>query len=99
VALAESCFGPAGIGALVDIASDLRPEIMAFHEGPSRILISTARPGEVAEIAQKHGVEAPVIGETMEAGMEIRQHAVTLGSWEIAALKSVFGEALEAHVR
>ena len=42
VALAECCFGPAEIGAQIDLDSDLRPEVLAFHEGPSRILISTA---------------------------------------------------------
>jgi phosphoribosylformylglycinamidine synthase len=99
VALAECCFGPAEIGAQIDIASDLRPEIMAFHEAPSRVLISTAHAKEVAEIAQRHGVEAPVIGETMETGMEIRQRGNTLGSWEIPALKSAYGEALETYVR
>src|ERR1035441_2637214 len=62
VALAECCFGPAGIGAAIDIASDLRPEVLAFHEGPSRILISTAHAGKVAAIAERHGIEAPVVG-------------------------------------
>ena len=99
VALAECSFGPAEIGAQVDLDSDLRPEIMAFHEGPSRVLISTARPKEVAEIAQKHGVEAPVIGGTIEKGIEIRQRGNTLGSWEVAALRSAYREALEAYVR
>ena len=42
VALAECSFGPAGIGAQIDLDSDLRPELLAFHEAPSRILISTA---------------------------------------------------------
>jgi len=46
VALAECSFGPAEIGAAIDIDSDLRPEMLAFHEGPSRILISTAYPGK-----------------------------------------------------
>src|SRR5262249_39569991 len=41
VALAECCFSAAGIGAQVDLASDLRPELLLFHEGPSRVLIST----------------------------------------------------------
>jgi len=99
VALAECCFGPAQIGAHIDIASDLRPEVMAFHEAPSRILISTAHPQEVAEITEKHGVEALVIGETMKAGMEIRQRGNTLGSWEIASLRAAYQEALESHVR
>ena len=44
VALAECCFGPAEIGAQIDLDSDLRPEVLAFHEAPSRILISTAHP-------------------------------------------------------
>jgi phosphoribosylformylglycinamidine synthase len=99
VALAECSFGPAEIGAQIDIDSDLRPELMAFHEAPSRVLISTAHAKEVVEIAQKHGVEAPVVGTTIEKGMEIRQRGNTLGSWEIASLKSAYREALEAYVR
>ncbi len=59
VALAECSFGPAEIGAAIDLDSDLRPEMLLFHEGPSRILISTAHPEKVAAIAEKHGVEAP----------------------------------------
>jgi phosphoribosylformylglycinamidine synthase len=99
VALAECSFGAAGIGAEIDIASDLRPEMLAFHEGPSRILISTAHPGKVAAIAVKHGIEAPVVGVTIEKGMEIRQRAVTLGSWDIATLKAAYHGALESYVR
>jgi phosphoribosylformylglycinamidine synthase len=99
VALAECSFGPAEIGAAIDIDSDLRPEMLAFHEGPSRILISTAYPGKVAAIAEKHGIEAPVVGVTIEKGMEIRQRAMTLGSWEIAALRAAYNGALESYVR
>jgi len=99
VALAECCFGPAEIGAQVDIPSDLRPEMMAFHEGPSRVLLSTAHPKEVCEIAARHGVKASIVGVTIEKGMEIRQRGNTLGSWEIAALRSAYKEALETHVR
>jgi phosphoribosylformylglycinamidine synthase len=99
VALAECCFGAAGIGAAVDLASDLRPEVLAFHEAPSRILISTAHPGKVAAIAEKHGIEAPVVGVTIEKGMEIRQRAMTLGSWEIATLRAAYEGALGSYVR
>jgi phosphoribosylformylglycinamidine synthase len=99
VALAECCFGAAEIGAAIDIDSDLRPEMLAFHEGPSRILISTAYAGRVAAIAEKHGIEAPVVGVTIEKGMEIRQRAMTLGSWEIATLKAGYTGALESYVR
>jgi hypothetical protein len=31
--------------------------------------------------------------------MEIRQRAMTLGSWEIATLKAVYNSALESYVR
>jgi phosphoribosylformylglycinamidine synthase len=99
VALAECCFGAAGIGAQVDFDSDLRPEMLVFHEGPSRVLISTAQPGKVAGIARKHGVEAPVVGVTIEGGLEIRQRGNTLGSWDVAALKASYERALESHVR
>ena len=72
---------------------------MAFHEAPSRILISTARPLQVAAIAERHGVPSPVIGVTIEQGMEIRQRGNTLGSWDIAALRAAYEGALVAHVR
>ena len=98
VALAECSFGSAQIGAQIDLDSHLRPEILLFHEGPSRILISTARPKRVAAIAEKHGADAPVVGVTIEKGVEIRQRSVTLGSWEIGALRAAYQQAFESHV-
>jgi phosphoribosylformylglycinamidine synthase subunit PurL len=97
VALAECSFGAAGIGAQLDIDSDLRPEFLAFHEAPSRIMISTANANtrRVAAIAEKHGVAAPVVGVTIEKGIEIRQRSITLGSWEIAVLKQSYDQSLE----
>jgi phosphoribosylformylglycinamidine synthase len=94
VALAECCFGAGQIGAQVDLDSDLRPEILLFHEGPSRILISTANPKAVSAIAVQHGVEAVVIGTTVENGLEIRQRGNTLGAWELAALRPAYEDAL-----
>jgi phosphoribosylformylglycinamidine synthase len=94
VALAECCFGARQIGAQVDLDSDLRPEILLFHEAPSRILISTANSKAVAAIAAQHGVEAAVIGTTIENGLEIRQRGNTLGAWEIAALRPAYENAL-----
>jgi len=99
VALAECAFGPAGIGAEIDLDSDLRPEMLCFHEGPSRILISTAHPDRVAAVAAAHGVDAPLMGVTIEKGIEIRQRTVTLGSWDISSLKSAYNQALESHVK
>jgi phosphoribosylformylglycinamidine (FGAM) synthase-like enzyme len=99
VALAECCFGPAEIGAQIELVSHLRPEVLAFHEAPSRILISTGEPKRVAAIAEKYEIEAPVVGVTIEKGLEIRQRTVTLGSWEIAALKAAYERAFESYVR
>jgi phosphoribosylformylglycinamidine synthase len=99
VTLAECSLGPAEIGAQVDIDADLRPEILAFHEGPSRILISTAHPKRVAAIAEKFGVEAPVVGVTIEKELEIRQRRVTLGCWETGDLRAAYERAFESHVR
>jgi phosphoribosylformylglycinamidine synthase len=98
VALAECSFGPDGIGAQLDLASDLRPEFLLFHEAPSRILISTAAPKRVAVIAHSHSVDAPVVGVTIEKGIEIRQRSNTLGSWETAALKQAYDRALETNL-
>jgi phosphoribosylformylglycinamidine synthase len=99
VGLAECSFGPAEIGAQVDLNSNLRPEVLVFHEAPSRILISTADSKRIAGIAKKYEIEAPVLGVTIEKGIEIRQRNLTLGSWDIAALKSAYDGALETYVR
>jgi phosphoribosylformylglycinamidine synthase II len=99
VALAECCFGPAEIGAQIDLTSHLRPEVLMFHEAPSRILISTAHPKRISAIAEKHAVECPIVGTTIEKGIEIRQRSITLGSWEIAALRAAYEGALESYVR
>jgi len=98
VALAECSFGPAEIGAQIELVSHLRPEVLAFHEAPSRILISTADPKRVTAIAEKYEIEAPVVGVTIEKGLEIRQRTVTLGSWEIAALRTSYERAFESYV-
>jgi phosphoribosylformylglycinamidine synthase len=95
VALAQCCFSAAGVGAQVDLASDLRPEMLLFHEGPSRILISTGNAARVEEIAARHGVEAPVIGLTIEKGLEIRQRSQILGAWDVAKLEATYAHALE----
>src|SRR6476646_4139013 len=48
--------------ASVEIQTDLRPEFALFHEGPSRILVSTMAPEKIEEIARKYKVEALRIG-------------------------------------
>jgi phosphoribosylformylglycinamidine synthase len=99
VAAAECCFGPAGVGAALDLDSDLRPEFLLFHEGPSRILVSTAQPGAVAGIAARHGIEALRVGVTAASKLEIRNRNSALLSVKIESLQAVYGESLEKQLR
>ena len=99
VALAECSFGPAGVGAEIDLDSDLRPELLLFHEGPSRVLISTAQPERVAEIAKRHGVEAPRVGVTIKEGIAIRNRGSELVQARVESLRNIFETALERKLR
>jgi phosphoribosylformylglycinamidine synthase len=99
VALAECSFGPAGVGAEIELDSDLRPELLLFHEGPSRVLISTAEPERVAEIAARHGVEAPRVGATIKEGIAIRNRGSELVRARIESLRNIFETALENKLR
>jgi phosphoribosylformylglycinamidine synthase len=96
VALAEASLG--GVGARIALDSSMPPELVLFHEGPSRILVSTSRPGELREAAARHGVPALEIGETSEGRLEIRNRGAELGSWSLAELHSAYEGALERHV-
>jgi phosphoribosylformylglycinamidine synthase subunit PurL len=84
----------AKIGARIDLDSDLRPELLLFHEGPSRVLISTADVAKVREIARKYGVEALEAGVTMEERVAIRNRDTPLIDCDIVRLQSVRNSAL-----
>ncbi|MDP8979361.1 MAG: AIR synthase-related protein, partial [Acidobacteriota bacterium] len=94
VALAESSFGPNSIGASLDIApSDIT--LALFHEGPSRILLSTAAPEKIFQIANTHGVDAIRIGVTMKERIQIRHRSQMVLDCAIADLKQPWETALE----
>jgi len=100
VAAAECCQG--GVGAALDFESDLSPEFLMFHEGPSRILLTTPRPDAVLEIAARHGVAAARAGITMKpdpAGLAIRNRGAILISVTIDSLRAIYGESLEKQLR
>jgi phosphoribosylformylglycinamidine synthase len=103
VALAECSFG-SGFGARVDLDSGLPPDLLLFHEGPSRVLIATQTPDQAAAVAARHGVEAPAVGVTIEKEIVISQKGSELGRWAIADLEAAFEGALghtmdDPHVR
>ncbi len=80
VALAECCSG--GVGAAVEIP-DPYLTIALFHEGPSRILVSTATPEAVEKIARDHNVEAVRIGVTIKGALQISHGGMTMFDWAI----------------
>jgi phosphoribosylformylglycinamidine synthase len=93
VTLAESTTPE--IGARVDLQSDLDPVHLLFHEGPSRVLITTENVEQVRSICERHGVESPVIGVTMELRLEISNGSRVLIS---AASSELSSPGLETHL-
>jgi phosphoribosylformylglycinamidine synthase len=97
VALAESC--AAGIGATVALDTALRKEFALFHEGPSRIILSTSAPEAVEKIARDSQVECLRLGVTMKGQLQIRNgSATTPEMWidcRVDRLREVWENALE----
>jgi phosphoribosylformylglycinamidine synthase len=96
VALAECCAG--GIGAAIEIASEMRKELALFHEGPSRIVVSTATPEIVERIARDHNIEALRIGVTIKEGLRIDLNNVTVIDCAIGKLREARENALEGYL-
>ncbi len=97
VAIAECSFG--GIGASIDLESGMRPEYLLYHEGPSRVLVSTATPEAVESIASRHGVEVLRIGVTLKERVRIAVRATTLIDCELDRLHLPWETGLNAYVR
>jgi phosphoribosylformylglycinamidine synthase len=95
IALAECCFGAANIGADVKLDSRLRPELLLFHEGPSRILVSTNEPDRIVTIASKNDVVAVNIGVTVEARVILRNQEQVLIDSRVDELRNIWSNALE----
>jgi len=95
VALAECSFGPENIGAAVELDSDLPPELLLFHEGPSRILVSTGNVDEVFRVARKNSVHAIEIGATLKARVTISNRNQILIDDRVDELKGLWSGALE----
>ncbi len=93
VALAECSFN--GIGAAVEVSSAMRPEVALFHEGPSRIVVSTASPEAVESIAHQNNIEALRIGVTMKERLRIDHNSVTCVDSPVEPLRSFWDQALE----
>jgi phosphoribosylformylglycinamidine synthase subunit PurL len=93
VALAECSSG--GIGAAISLAANLRPEFALFHEGPSRVLVSSLHPDAVEDIARHHGVLCLRIGATMKGRLRIDNHSAPWVDSPVDRLREVSENALE----
>jgi phosphoribosylformylglycinamidine (FGAM) synthase-like enzyme len=94
VALAECSFGPAGIGANIELDSELSPELALFHEGPSRVLVTTDNPERVMREAKQNGVEALTIGITIGGMLRVSQRGAVLVESSLEELREPWSEYL-----
>jgi phosphoribosylformylglycinamidine synthase len=101
VALAEKAFAK-GVGARVNVASSGLPaEFVLFGEDSSRIVLS-CDPGKVSrikEVAERHGVVADVIGETIPGQLEICIDGAMVISAPVSQLSDAYESALESALR
>jgi len=101
VALAEKTFAK-GVGARVNFASNELPEEFAlFGEDASRIVLSCdpANVSRIQEIAEKLGIAAVVLGETIPERLEISLDGQVVVSSAVADLDQVYESALESILR
>jgi len=96
VALAECC--AESMGASISLDTSLRAEFALFHEGPSRILLSTNAPETVEQIARVNKVECLRVGVTMKERLQISNGSVKPEAWidcRVERLREVWENALE----
>jgi phosphoribosylformylglycinamidine synthase len=95
IALAECCFGEKEIGLEARMDSALSKEFLLFHEGPSRVIVSTADPEAVFKAARKNSVEAVRIGATLKSRMAVSNRTETLLDCAVRELKEVWENSLK----
>jgi phosphoribosylformylglycinamidine synthase len=97
VALANCSFKK-GVGCRVDLESqELAPEFVLFGEDAGRILVSCDpdRVRAIQQIAQKYGIFADLLGETVPERLEIRLDGRLLIGANVSELKQEYEQALE----
>jgi phosphoribosylformylglycinamidine synthase len=101
VGLAEKAFAK-GVGARVNAVSNGLPaEFVLFGEDASRIVLS-CDPGDVLrieQIADKYGITADVLGETIPERIEISLDGRVVVSASVSELRDAFENALEIALR
>ena len=93
VALAEGSF--AGVGAEVELRSEMRPEFVLFHEGASRVMIATSKLVEVFAVAGRHKIPALILGKTIPGKLKISINDVQVVDVAVDKLYHTWDRALE----
>ena len=97
VTAAESSFGAAGIGAAIELDSEIPAHYLLFHEAPSRILLSVAEDAvrDVLAAAADCEVEAVEIGETVEGRLAVSVNGAKLFDRPVDELHEPWATSLE----
>ena len=101
VTLAEKAF-PKSVGARVNLASDGLPaEFVLFGEDASRVIVSCdpASVARIKQVAEKYGIAADPIGETIPEKLEIELDGRVAVSASVSELREVYEGALEKALR
>jgi phosphoribosylformylglycinamidine synthase II len=101
VALAEKTF-PKSVGGRVDVASHgLAAEFVLFGEDASRILVSCdpANVLQIQSVAEKFGIAADVLGQTIPDKLEILVDGRAVVSAAVSELNNAYETALESALR
>jgi phosphoribosylformylglycinamidine synthase len=101
VALAEKAFAK-GMGARVNLASGGLPaEFVLFGEDASRILLSCdpEKVARIQQVAEKFGIVADVLGETIPGRLEISLDGKVSVSAAVSELSEVYETALESNLK
>jgi len=102
VALAESCFASAGLGACVRVPEAVAAEYALFGERGARVLVSVS-PEKLAAVrntARQYGVGAHEIGEvTREDALRIEYKGQGVVSAAVSKLKGTWAHSLEQKLK
>jgi phosphoribosylformylglycinamidine synthase len=101
VALAEKAFSKK-VGARVNLASSGLPQaFVLFGEDASRIVVSCdpAHVERIKQVADKNGIVADVLGETIAGGLEVAVDGKPVISAPLAELEKSYESALESALK
>jgi phosphoribosylformylglycinamidine synthase subunit PurL len=100
VALAEACFGR-GLGADIDYAIGLRPDIALFSESQSRILLSAApdKADALAERLAAYGVPVQRLGTVGGTRLRVAVNGRAAIDAEVDELRQIWRDAIPCRMR